>query len=435
MDYAEFENLLKQAMGLDAASIGSSAIEHAVQVRMSACELNDMLAYLELVRASTTELQALIEAVVVSETWFFRDREAFSALARMAFEEWLRTHTEGVMRLLSLPCSSGEEPYSMAMALLDMGFPPSRFQIDAVDISVRVLTHAKRAVYGKNSFRGDHLDFRDRYFEATAHGHRLNDAVRRQVHFHHANLFEPNFLPGVEIYDIIFCRNLLIYFDRATQDNTVRVLQRLLKAKGALFVGPSETGLMLSHDFVSVKVPLAFAFRKIDAVARVAARASVPLASAPQVRPVFRPVISPASTPPPAVPKSSPQKPLQWLPKSVATPRPNAPQGPATKLDSGMAEASALADQGRLVEAAKSCEEHMRRQGPSPQAFYLLGLIRDASGNLLEAVQHYRKALYLDPNHLESLSHLAFLLERQGDASGAQMLRNRVLRTKPKRAQ
>ncbi|HSI94532.1 MAG TPA: CheR family methyltransferase [Methylophilaceae bacterium] len=424
MDYTEFESLLKQAMGLDAASIGSSAIGHAVQVRMSACELTDMPAYLELVHASATELQELIEAVVVPETWFFRDREAFAALARIAAEEWLRTHTSGVMRLLSLPCSSGEEPYSMAMALLDAGFPASLFHIDAVDISARVLTHAKRGVYGKNSFRGDRLDFRDRYFESTAHGHRLNDTVRQQVSFHHANLFAPNFLPGTEIYDIIFCRNLLIYFDRSTQDSVVRVLQRLLKAKGVLFVGPSETGLMLIHDFASAKVPLAFAFRKID----VAARATAP-ASARPARPLMRPPVAP----PPAPKKTSPPPRLQSA-TPAASPRHGTLPAPAAKLDGGMEKAAALADQGRLAEAEKACEEQLRSHGPSTQAFYLLGLIRDASGNLPEAAQYYRKALYLDPSHLECLTQLAFLLEKQGDDRGALVLRNRVSRAEPKRA-
>lgn len=84
MVHAEFEGLLKQTMGLNAASIGSAAIERAVQVRLSACALDDARAYWELVRASTTELQALIETVVVPETWFFRDREAFAALAHIA---------------------------------------------------------------------------------------------------------------------------------------------------------------------------------------------------------------------------------------------------------------------------------------------------------------------------------------------------------------
>ena len=421
MDYTEFEELLKQSMGLDAASIGSSAITHAVQARMAACELRDSPAYLELVRASSNELQALIEAVVVPETWFFRDREAFAALARIATEEWLRTHTPGVMRLLSLPCSSGEEPYSMAMALLDTGFPASLFHIDAVDISTQALTHAKRAIYGKNSFRGEPLDFRDRYFEATAHGHRLNDTVRQQVSFHHANLFSPNFLPGTEIYDFIFCRNLLIYFDRATQDSAVRVLQRLLNAQGVLFVGPSETGLLLSHDFASAKVPLAFAFRKTDATARAAAPAST--------RPA-RPVTRPPVAPPPIAKKTSPPPHLQNATSNVSS----RPGTPPAKPDEGMEKVAALADQGRLAEAEKACAEHLRSHGPSTQAFYLLGLIRDANGNLPEAAQYYRKALYLDPNHLECLTQLALLLEKQGDDRGAQVLRNRVSRVEPKRA-
>src|SRR5690242_3881113 len=115
MGCVEFETLLKQTMGLDAASVGAAAIERAVRARVSAVGLNDMRVYWELVNTSRAELQALIEAVVVPETWFFRDREAFTVLARIAREEWLPTHGEGSLRLLSVPCSSGEEPYSMAM--------------------------------------------------------------------------------------------------------------------------------------------------------------------------------------------------------------------------------------------------------------------------------------------------------------------------------
>lgn len=428
MSYAGFENLLKQVMGLDAASIGSSAVEHAVGVRMSSCELDDMPTYLELVRTSASELQALIEVVVVPETWFFRDREAFSTMARMAFEEWLRTQPVGVMRLLSLPCSSGEEPYSMAMALLDAGFPASRFQIDAVDISTKVITHAKRGIYGKNSFRGDNLEFRDRYFESTAHGHRLSDAVRGQVNFQHANMFAPDFLPGTEIYDMIFCRNLLIYFDRATQDNAVHVLQRLLAAKGVLFVGPSETGLMLNHDFVSARVPLAFAFRKIGTEVRATAAAPVHSVQQPR-QPASRPMsVRPSAAHQPL--RATVHSPTHNTFHQVGKPGAES----AARRDSGMEEASRLADQGHLTEAAKLCEEYLRKHGPSAPAFHLMGLIRAAAGNLTEAGQFYRKALYLDQNHHDTLLHLAYLLEKQGDASGAQVLRNRVRRLEQKNA-
>src|SRR6185503_1136786 len=209
---------------------------------------------------SPVELQALIEAVVVPETWFFRDREAFSTLARLVREESLTAPADGVRRILSLPSSTGEEPYSIAMALFDAGVSADRFAIDAIDISAHALAVARRATYGKNSFRGRELGFRARYFAATASGHRLADRVRAQVHFRQGNLLSPDAAPTR--YEAIFCRNLLIYFDRATQDRAILALERLLAEGGVVFVAPSETGVLLNAGFVPVKAPFAFAFRK-----------------------------------------------------------------------------------------------------------------------------------------------------------------------------
>jgi chemotaxis protein methyltransferase WspC len=401
---ADFEGLLKQAMGLDAASIGSSAVERAVQARMSVHELADSQVYWSLLTASAGELQALIETVVVPETWFFRDRGAFVTLARFACQDWLPARPGGMLRLLSLPCSSGEEPYSMAMALHEAGFPADRYGVDGVDISTRALAHAGAAVYGKNSFRGVDPAVRQRYFDTTAQGEQLRDFIRQRVRFQQGNLFAPDFLPGAEIYDFIFCRNLLIYFDRATQDRAVGVLQRLLSARGVLFVGPSETGLILSHDFVSAKEPMAFAFHK---------RGAVPEPAKPVPAPLRMPAVQRASL---ARPASAAVRPASASPRPAPPPK------------ASLAEASALADQGHLAEAATSCEEHLRRQGPSAQALCLLGLIRAAAGNPEEAVRCYRKALYLDQDHPESLAHLALLLAQQGDADGAQRLRKRLSR-------
>lgn len=168
MAFADFANLLKASMGLDAASIGGSAIERAVLERASACGVAGPDAYWQRVCASPVELQELIEAVVVPETWFFRDREAFSTLVRLARDASWATHTGGVRRILSLPSSTGEEPYSIAMALFDAGVPADRFSIDAVDISAQAIALARTGVYGRNSFRGRELGFRSRYFDATA---------------------------------------------------------------------------------------------------------------------------------------------------------------------------------------------------------------------------------------------------------------------------
>jgi chemotaxis protein methyltransferase WspC len=408
----EIASLLKRTMGLDATAIGLFSIDRAVNDRRLACNLTDAEAYLNYVLVSESELTELIETVVVPETWFFRHHEALAEVARMAYEEWLPAHTTGVLRMLSLPCSTGEEPYSIAMALLDAGLAQSRFQIEAVDISERALARARRAEYGKNSFRGNDLNFRDRHFKLTQGRWQLGDSARAQVHFQQGNLFSKDFLPGIEIFDMIFCRNLLIYFDRPAQDHAVSTLRRLLSARGALFVGPSEPSLLLSHDFVSANVPRAFAFHKPTATPAKIARKPVD--------PVKRP-----SNPPPRVPR--PSTAVQDTHHKIL---------PSAKLEirgkTEIGKALLLANQGRLVEAEKSCEEHIRKHGASAQSLYLIGLIRDVGGDAADASKYYRKALYLDHHHHEALSHLALLLRKQGDIAGARLLLDRMNRNERK---
>jgi chemotaxis protein methyltransferase WspC len=407
--YARIAALLKEKMGFDAASIGVGSVERAVRERLAARELKDIQVYWAQLSASEQELQELIEAIVIPETWFFRDSEAFAALVRVVREEWLAKHAEGTLHALSLPCSTGEEPYSMAMALLDGGLPPSRFHIDAIDISTRAIAAAEQGTYGKNSFRAKDLTFRDRYFEPAERGHRLSDGVRRQVHFRHGNLFAAGWLHGAHGYHVIFCRNVLIYFDRETQRRAIEVLGRLLTPSGLLFVGPSETGLLLDHGFVSSGIPLAFAFRRADS-------------SAPRLRPRPRPV-------PPATRENrvfaTPSKPVPLpKPQSISIP----PGKLSATTEHWIERARRLANHGQLVEALQCCEQNLRSQPASAETFHLIGLLHDAAGRVREAAEHYRKALYLDPQHREALVHLAVALQKEGDEHGAQRLFERANR-------
>lgn len=408
---AQFASLLQSRMGLSPNTVGLPVIESALKTRLSAGGFKDLREYWGHVHGSDTELQELIDAVIVPETWFFRDREAFAALAQEACNKWLPVNSGAQLRLLSLPCASGEEPYSMAMALLGAGFPSNQFRIEGVDISVRVLERARIAVYGRNSFRGKELAYRDRFFEPVKSEFRLAEAVRAQVHFQHGNLLDPGFMADAPAYDFIFCRNLLIYFDGATQDRTVEVLKRLLKADATLFVGPSESGLFLNHDFASAKIPLAFAFRKKSRDApesdakvvplRAPGRAWATKIAPPAAKPVF---------------------------KQVTASRPAATLAPSAVTERGLEEISSLANRGALTEAIQRGEAFLRDHGPSARVYQLMGLTHDASGMHQQAEQYYRKVLYLDPAHQEALIHLAFLLEKQGDSAGAQRLHMRAKR-------
>jgi chemotaxis protein methyltransferase WspC len=407
--YARIAALLKEKMGLDAGSIGIASVERAVRERLATLGVKDVQVYWALLSSSEPELQELIEAIVIPETWFFRDPEAFAALVRVVREEWLTKHAEGTLRVLSLPCSTGEEPFSMAMALLDGGLPPSRFHIDAIDISTRAIALAGQGIYGKNSFRAKDLSFRDRHFEPVERGHRLRDGVRRQVHFRHGNLLSAGWLHGAHGYDVIFCRNVLIYFDRVTQRRAIDVLGRLLTPSGLLFVGPSETGLLLDHGFVSAGIPLAFAFRPAGS-------------AAPRLRPRLRTAAAGV------VAKPVPAKPSKPTPVEKPQARSTTAGKTTDAIEHWIDQARRLANQGQLIEALKCCEQNLRIQPSSAEAFHLLGLLHDAAGRVREAAEHYRKALYLDPQHREALVHLAVALQKEGDEAGAQRLFERVNR-------
>ena len=152
--------LLGHTIGLNPEAVGAETIARAVRQRLAQCGTSDVQTYLKRLQTSEQELHALIDEVVVPETWFFRDQMPFAYLGRYVMAEWFPSHQHAALRVLSLACSSGEEPYSIAMALLETGLAPQHFRIDAVDISHKALRWAQCAVYGSHSFRGDDLVFR-----------------------------------------------------------------------------------------------------------------------------------------------------------------------------------------------------------------------------------------------------------------------------------
>lgn len=398
-----FENLLREKIGLDPASVGSDTVERAVHSRMRFCGLSRREDYGERVQTSNDELQELIEAVIVPETWFFRDREAFDALGRFVIEDWLISHPVVNLQVLSVPCSTGEEPYSIVMALLEAGFYCSQLKVEALDISIRALAKAQKGIYGANSFRGQDLAYRDRHFEKTPKGLAISPEIRDAVKFQHGNLLSACFCFNSQLYDVIFCRNLLIYFDRSTQERVLESLGRMLAPDGLLFVGPAEAFLATTHGFKSAHRSLSFAFRK---------RSGLP------PPPEFKPRYIKKSVQPRATSAGSPPR----RPVAPSLPEPI----PAVPSELSLDCARRLADAGKLEDALAACEAHMKRRGGTADGYYLLGVIHDAKGDPKHAEACYRKVLYLEPGHGEALTHLALLSESQGDRQGARRLRERA---------
>ena len=343
---------------------------------------------------------------MVPETWFFRDREAFAEMCRLMIDEWLPSHVTSNLRILSVPCCTGEEPYSLVMALLDAGLSRERIKVDAVDISAQAIARAKRGVYGSNSFRGEDLGFRERYFRRAQSEYILPKWLRDLVEFRHENMLSSDFRIGAAPYDIIFCRNVLIYFDQPRQQAVMETLNRLLESAGYLFVGPAEAFLATCNGFESVNRTMSFAFRKDHGRARRSA--NLPRTKLKVARPI------------------SHKKPVVESPNAAVPLK--AVQAPAAAEILNLEDVRRLADAGRLAEASGICENYLEKKGASSQAYYLLGLLRDAVGDSERATDCYRKVLYLEPEHSEALVHLALLYERQGDAVAARRLRERARR-------
>ncbi len=410
MSTLKIEDLLRQTIGLEPAAIGQSALLHSIRRRMEQVGTNDISAYWDLVSTSGEELKELIEEAVVPETWFFRERETFTALCQLVMQEWLPKNRAGILRLLSLPCSTGEEPYSIAMALIDAGFPPERFRVDGVDISERALKVGERAIYGSHSFRSQDLSFRERYFRSTKDGYHLEASVRRPVRFHRGNLLGAGLHLRPASYHFIFCRNALIYLEQAAREQAMNVLGRLLASEGYLFVGHAEAFMVTAYGFHASGSRRTAGFQK--------GMQSRPASSAAVSRPSFR------AFPAPGKPRSTGNPKLRdcYTDASAAEPQ--------TKAESrnDLQTAAGLADAGHLTEAAEICEKDLQANGPSAAVYYLLGLVHDAQGNREQAAGYYRKTIYLDSGHVDALMHLALLAETEGDFGSAQRLRERARR-------
>ncbi len=261
--------ILRRLTGMNLAR---GTVDEAVAQRMEATGVASRKDYAESV--TEAELRQLVELVVVPESWLFRDPQAFAAATALVRQR-LAGGTR-VVRILSVPCAGGEEPYSMAMALCDAGVNPESFLIDAVDISAACIARAEAGIFGRNAFRGKDLSFRERYFTALGNdSYRIQDALRARIRFSQGSILDAP-LGSAGTYDVIFCRNLLIYFDEPATAAAIARLAAVLDDDGMLLAGYAEVPSFVRHGFTPVPHRQAFALRKDIRRLGAPARAALP---------------------------------------------------------------------------------------------------------------------------------------------------------------
>jgi len=405
MSFEAIFHVIKNEMGLSPETVGLDTVKRIVERRMKAVGEKHVASYCRLIKDSAEEKQALFNEVSVPETWFFRDHEPFKVLSAHIKKLELG---EGVLNILSIPCSTGEEPYSIAMVLNDVGLSKDRFRIDAVDISTEVLKKARKGVYSNNSFRGKNIAYRDKYFEHKDGEYFISEDIKSTVNFVNRNVLDEGFMSGKGPYDIVFCRNLLIYFDYETKCKVLNTLWQLMSKQAMLVLGHAETGRMPEGLFESLHLPGSFAYQKATrSVPKRTKPVSVITSLASSTKKLSGSVVHAA------VHKTQ-------VVESVDLSTEN--------IDEWIASIQALADAGQLKEAITECDSLIDAVPDSAQGYYLKGVVLLAFDADIDAVAAFKRAVYLDPKNYQSLIHLAVLSEELGDLRASENYRARAER-------
>lgn len=388
MNTRSIEAIVRDQLGLDPASLGPHFLEQMVAARMTACAINDPAVYAARLLSDPQERDALAAELVVPETWFFRGGyPLFSRLANIVAERLSCSTRVPPVRILSIPCSTGEEPYSLAIALYERFLSSEEVHIDAVDISQRALEKALRARYSSFSFReATNPELRTLYFQPYHDQWELLPHLRAYVHFHHGNLTNPRLLAGEKPYDLIICRNLFIYLTTEARQLALDNLERLLTFDGCLCLTAAEADRLPANHFARDGPSEMGIYRRVNFAFRADISRPTPL-------------------------------PTDWATLSATT----APSSSRT-----LSTARALADAGQLEQARRVCEELLVQTPTDADTFALLGVIHLALGHTETAFDLFRKTLYLVPDHIEALSHMLALCERKGDRARAAVLRRRL---------
>lgn len=229
--------------------------------RLRVLKLPDYNAYCRLLRTrqgTEEELGNLIDVISTNHTHFFRESRHFDFLRDQALPQW-RAKGHGPFRIWSAACSSGEEPYTLAIVLAETIGLQTQWQIYASDISTRMLATARAGIYTADRISHVLPEKRSRHFQkgvGSSEGQfRVKEELRRRVEFLQLNLLQPEY-PFSARFDVIFCRNVMIYFDRETQETLVNKLAHQLHPGGYLMVGHSESLSAIRHPLIALQPAL-----------------------------------------------------------------------------------------------------------------------------------------------------------------------------------
>ncbi len=428
-----FRDLIARRSGIYIHAADKEALRTHLGVRMEKRRTRSVADYFRLLTSSPdNELDELLNLVAIQETHFFRDQAQFMALQRYVIPELLKAHSgkETPLRIWSAGCSTGEEPYTIAMLLAEnlsgVESPPP--YILATDVSWSAIEAARRGVYGDRSLRNTPEDYRRRFFAQEGENCRLDESIKGMVEFRPFNLMNTPY-PGTNGpgWDIIFCRNVTIYFRPESTRKVIRRFYESLREGGYLFTGFSETLRYLSGDFVTVQLGGVFLYQKNRAVRGLAVKpraarqrrtsSETPLAPSPRKGAGEKGDSRPGATE--NLPSRASELLESGLSEQAAKLLVPLLEQPSPPTEAVLLHAEILLNQGRAAEAKAACEEVIRREPVTVAGHYLLAIIHRTTGEEDQAVEMFRRVVYLRPDHALARFQLGELYAQRNDRDAA----------------
>ncbi len=259
-DFELYRKLIYDESGIHFSSTNRSILDSRLRERLRDKKLETLQEYYSILIKDKEELKILLDSVTTNLTRFFRNQAHFDAIEHFVVPELLKIRqTERRIRIWSAGCSTGEEPYTIAMQLKELLPPGWSFEVIASDLSLKSLMVGKEGFYPESRIQGVPDNYLSKYFDKKPNGFQIKEEIKKTIRFDYHNLKNDS---GQRNLDVIFCRNVLIYFDEAAQKATIERFWDALAAKSFLFIGHSESLFGMNTKFEFVKTDWATFYKK-----------------------------------------------------------------------------------------------------------------------------------------------------------------------------
>jgi len=261
-DFDLYRNLIYAESGITFTPTNRSILESRLKERQREKKFETVRAYYNEISLNKEELKAFLDSITTNLTRFFRNQAQFDALEKYVIPEIInkiKAGAPGTIKFWSAGCSTGEEPFTIAMLMSEILPPSWKYEITASDISLKCLMTAKEGFYSESKIVGIPDNYLPKYFDKVEGGYKVKQEILSKIKFDYHNLKNDS---GLRNFDIVFCRNVIIYFDEAAQKAVMDRFWDAMASKSFLFIGHSESLFGMNTKFEFVKTEWATLYQK-----------------------------------------------------------------------------------------------------------------------------------------------------------------------------